>query len=87
MFSNFSWLLKDHLKFIIFEFFCQGQNNCLHVTIICSINSTVQNPRTLVMDLTNIHNCLPIIVQAAKINILDPQKLAKNCLSDVVKCH
>ena len=37
------------------------------------------------MELPKIQDCRSDIVQAANIKILAPQKLAKDCLSDVVK--
>ena len=88
MFSNFAWLLKDNLKFDFFrKCFCHDRNNCLHVTSLYSSTSTVQMLRTLVMELPKIQDCRADIVRAAKIKILAPQKLAEDCLSDVVKLY
>jgi hypothetical protein len=65
------------------QFFCHCPNLCLHVTSLGSITSTHWMPRTLVMELPKIQDCRADIVRAAKIKILAPQKLAKDCLSDV----
>ena len=52
-------------------------------TSICSRNSTVQIICTLVVEISKIQECRADIVRAANINILDPQNLVKDCLSDV----
>ena len=84
MFSDFAWLLKDHLKFeLFFESFCCVQNNCLHVTSICLSTSTVPTLCTLIMELPKLQDCRAEIVQVENIKILYPQKLAKYCLSDI----
>jgi hypothetical protein len=43
----------------------------------------LQMSYTLEMELPNIKDCWDDIVQAAKIKILAPQKLAKDCLSNI----
>ena len=47
--------------------------------------STIHMLRTLVMELPKIQDCRADIVRATKINILALQKLAKDCLSNVLK--
>jgi hypothetical protein len=43
----------------------------------------LQMPLTTLMELPNIQDCQDYILLAAYIKILVPQKLAKDCLSDV----
>ena len=84
MFLDFAWLLKDHTKFeLFFEYFCCDRNNCFHVTSICLRTSTVPALCTLIMELTKLQECRADIVQSENIKILYPQKLAKDCLSDI----
>jgi hypothetical protein len=40
-------------------------------------------PLTTLMELPNIQDCQDYVVRASYIKILAPQKLAKDCLSDV----
>ena len=54
-----------------------------HVTSLGLSTSTLRMLRTLVMELPKIQDCRAAIVRAAKIKILAPQRLAKDCLSDV----
>ena len=85
---DFAWLLNDHLKLDFFPgFLSHDRNNCFHVTSLCSSTSTLQMPRILVMELTKIQDCRADVVQAAKIKILAPQKLVKDCFSGVVKIY
>ena len=84
---EFSWLLKDHLKFYFFRFFCHDKNNCLQVTSLCLSTSTVQTLHTLMMGLIRLQYCKAEIVRVEKIKILAPQKLAKDCLPDVLKSY
>ena len=70
---------------MFFDFFCHDRNHCLHGTSLYSSTSTVQMPRTLVMEVPKIQYCRADMVRVAKIKILAPQELAKDCLSDVVR--
>ena len=69
---------------VLRKYFCHCRNHCLHVTSLGSSTSTLQIPRTLVMELPKIQDCRADILRAAKIKIMAPQKLAKDCLSDIL---
>jgi hypothetical protein len=60
-----------------------GRNRCDNVSRLGSSTSTFQTPLTLAMEVPNAKACLEQILRAAKIKILAPQKLIKECLSDV----
>ena len=64
-------------------FFWLGQNFCLHDTSLGSSTCTLHMLLTTLMELPHIDECRDEILRAAKIKILAPQKLAKDCLSDV----
>ena len=69
------------------KFFWHFRNHLLHFISLVLSTFTLQSLRTLVMEILKIQDCQADIVRAAKINIMDLQKLDKDCLSDIVKCY
>ena len=52
--------------------------------LLACYQSADQMPHNLVMELLDIQDCRADIVRAAKIKILAPQKLSKDCLLDIL---
>ena len=90
MVKSLSVLVNFLVYILVFEnwafsryFFWLGQNFCLHDTSLGSSTCTLHMLLTTLMELPHIDDRRDEILGAAKIKILAPQKLAKDCLSDV----
>ena len=85
IFLRIYWSLKEHLKFGIFcaILFVTVEITACMLPVSVREFPSLQMQRTLVMEIPKVQYWYYYIVRASKINILDPQNLAKYCLSDV----
>jgi hypothetical protein len=65
------------------QFFSSFQNDRFDDTCLGWSLSTLPMLRTFARELPKLKDCIDDIVKAAKIKMLAPQKLTKDCLSDV----